>query len=66
MIIGKIIALHAHANNLSHLEGLVREISCDVIEAFTPPPVGDLSLADARAAWGKDAIICINFPETIF
>jgi hypothetical protein len=63
---GKITALHAHANNLSHFDGLVPEFGCDVIEAFTPPPVGDLSLADARAAWGKDTIIWINFPETIF
>lgn len=63
---GKITALHAHANNLSHFKGLVPEIGCDVIEAFTPTPVGDLSLADARAAWGKDTIIWINFPETIF
>lgn len=63
---GKITALHAHANNLSHFKGLIREIGCDVIEAFTPPPVGDLPLAEARAAWGKDMIIWINFPETIF
>lgn len=63
---GKITALHAHANNLSHFKGLVPEIGCDVIEAFTPTPVGDLPLADARAAWGKDTIIWINFPETIF
>ena len=63
---GKITALHAHANNLSHFRGLISEIGCDVIEAFTPPPVGDLSLVDARAAWGEDTIIWINFPETIF
>ena len=63
---GKITSLHAHANNLSHFKELVGEIGCDVVEAFTPPPVGDLSLADARAAWGKDTIIWINFPETIF
>jgi hypothetical protein len=63
---GKITALHAHANNLSRFKELVLEIGCDVIEAFTPPPVGDLSLVDARTAWGTDTIIWINFPETIF
>jgi len=62
----KITSLHAHANNLTHFKGIISEIGCDVVEAFTPPPVGNLSLADARAAWGKDTIIWINFPETIF
>jgi len=63
---GKICALHAHAGNLSHFKELVAEIGCQVVEAFTPPPVGDLSLSEARLAWGKDVIIWINFPETIF
>jgi hypothetical protein len=63
---GKICSLHAHALNLSKFKEIVAEIGCEVIEAFTPPPVGDLSLAEARAAWGKDTIIWINFPETIF
>jgi hypothetical protein len=63
---GKICSIHAHANNLSRFKELVPEFGCQVIEAFTPPPVGDLSLAEARAAWGKDTIIWINFPETVF
>lgn len=58
--------MHAHANNLSHFKELVPETGCDVIRAFTTAPVGDISLLDARAAWGKDTIIWINFPETIF
>jgi hypothetical protein len=37
-----------------------------VIEAFTPPPVGDLSLAEAREAWGPEVVIWVNFPETLF
>ena len=63
---GKICSIHAHAVNLSHFKDLVPEFGCQVVEAFTPPPVGDLSLAEARAAWGRDTIIWINFPETIF
>jgi hypothetical protein len=63
---GKICSLHAHALNLSNFKEIVAEIGCDVIEAFTPPPVGNLSLSEARFAWGKDTIIWINFPETIF
>jgi hypothetical protein len=37
-----------------------------VIEAFTPPPCGDLSLADARRLWGPEVVIWVNFPETLF
>jgi len=63
---GKICSIHAHAGNLSRFKDLVAEFGCQVVEAFTPPPVGDLSLVEARAAWGKDTIIWINFPETVF
>jgi hypothetical protein len=63
---GKIPALHAHNSNLVAFADLVRRTGCPVIEAFTPPPVGDLSLADARAAWGPETVIWVNFPETLF
>jgi len=63
---GKICSIHAHSSNLASLKGLVAELGIDVIEAFTPPPIGDLSVADARAAWGNETVIWVNFPETIF
>jgi hypothetical protein len=63
---GKICSVHAHAGNLTHFKTLVGELGCQVVEAFTPPPVGDLSLPEARAAWGKDTVIWVNFPETVF
>lgn len=63
---GKICAMHAHASNLTAFGDVVAELGFDVIEAFTPPPVGDLSLKEAREVWGEDAVIWINFPETIF
>lgn len=63
---GKIWALHAHASNLKAFAKLVPRTGVDVLEAFTPPPVGDLSLAEARAAWGPETVIWVNFPETIF
>ena len=37
----------------------------DVVEAFTPPPMGNLSLSEARKLW-KDKVISLNFPESIF
>ena len=63
---GKICAIHAHALNLSAFKEVIAETGVDVVEAFTPPPVGDLSVKEARAAWGSDVVIWINFPETVF
>jgi len=63
---GKILALHCDVTlNLKSYAEAIRETGIDVVEAFTPPPVSDLSLAEARQAW-KDIIIWVNFPETIF
>lgn len=36
-----------------------------VIEAFTPPPIGNLSVAEAKAAW-VDKVISVNFPGNLF
>jgi hypothetical protein len=63
---GKICCVHAHAINLASFKELVAEMGFDVVEAFTPPPVGNLSIQEARSAWGKDTIIWVNFPETVF
>jgi hypothetical protein len=63
---GKICCVHAHAINLAYFKDLIGEMGYNVVEAFTPPPVGTLSIREARAAWGKDTIIWVNFPETVF
>ena len=63
---GKILSMHAHASNLTGFKDLIAKLGVDVIEAFTPPPVGDLSLSEARGAWGEETVIWVNFPETIF
>ena len=65
--LGKICALHCDAtSNLRTYAPVIAEIGVDVVEAYTPPPVSDLSLAAARAAWGRDTVIWVNFPETLF
>jgi hypothetical protein len=46
------------ASSISHLPQGV------VVEAFTPLPTGDLTVAEARAAWG-DRPIWINYPSTV-
>jgi hypothetical protein len=63
---GKICCVHAHALNLAFFKDLIAEMGFNVVEAFTPPPVGNLSIREARAAWGPDTIIWVNFPETVF
>lgn len=63
---GKKVTVHADASNLSDFRHLVLPCEVDIVEAFTPPPVGDLSLAEARKAWGNDVTILVNFPETVF
>lgn len=65
--------LHAKNKMLSvHMDGLLRRLrddiatmNIDIVEAFTPPPMGDLSLKEARETWGDKFIIWVNFPETI-
>jgi len=63
---GKICSLHAHALNLKEFKDLIPQTGVDIIEAFTPPPVGNISIKEARAAWGDQVIIWVNLPETIF
>ncbi len=50
---------------LNRLKDLISKMDLDAIEAFTPPPMGDLTLAEARSAW-KGKIIGLNFPESVF
>jgi len=61
---GKITSAHMDGA-LACLKDLIPETGLDVVEAFTPPPLGDLSLSEARQAWGDDIIISANFPETV-
>jgi hypothetical protein len=63
---GKILSLHCDVTrNLKSYKEVIAETGVDVVEAFTPPPVSDLPLKEAREAWGN-VIIWVNFPETIF
>jgi len=63
---GKICVLHAHNSNLRAFKDLISQTGVDVVEAFTPPPVGDLPIVEARSSWGPETIIWLNFPETVF
>jgi hypothetical protein len=55
-----------------HLDGRLRCLaeaigSCalDFVEGFTPPPIGDLGLEEARTAW-PDKALWVNIPGTVF
>ena len=64
---GKLCALHCDATrNMKAIAPLLRETGVAVVEAYTPPPVGEMSVAEARAIWGPDTIIWVNPPETVF
>lgn len=64
--------LHARGKRLgSHLDGnlrvlkeAIRDSRLDFIEAYNPPPDGDLSVREARECWGPKSIV-INFTSSI-
>jgi len=61
---GKTVISHMDGR-LKRLKELVAKTKLDAIEAFTPPPMGDLPVKEAREAW-KDKVVWINFPEEVF
>jgi len=64
--------LHAKGKRVgSHLDGdlellkeAIRDSELDFIEAYNPPPDGDLSVRAARECWGP-TVISINFTSSI-
>jgi hypothetical protein len=64
--LGCSVTIHADALNLKQHVGLLPGPYVNVVEAFTPPPVGNLSIAEARAAWGPGVTLHVNVPETVF
>ena len=59
---GKLLAVHMDGR-LDHLKQAIAESKVDIIEAFTPPPDGDLSVLEARKVW-KNKVLWINFPTS--
>jgi len=59
---GKLLAVHMDGK-LNHLKYAIADSKVDIIEAFTPPPDGDLSVLEAKKLW-KDKILWINFPTS--
>lgn len=51
--------------SIKPLQQLLAESPIDVVEAFTPPPMGDLSVGEAKRVW-PDKTIWSNFPGCVF
>lgn len=60
----KVLGCHFDGK-LKGLKNLIAETKLDFIDAFTPPPIGDLPIEEAKACWSDKVILC-NFPENIF
>ncbi|MEM2904702.1 MAG: uroporphyrinogen decarboxylase family protein [Candidatus Bathyarchaeia archaeon] len=61
---GKILAVHMDGRIASLLD-VIGTTEIDVVEAFTPQPMGDLPPEKAKKAWGDRFTIWMNFPETV-
>ncbi len=60
---GKLYGIHMDGL-LSGLTAVIDETQVDFIEGFTPPPMGDLDLPSAKAAW-PDKALWTNFPGSV-
>lgn len=62
---GKIVTAHMDGR-LRSLAPLIGKTEIDAIDAFTPPPTGDLSIAEAKEIWQGKFAIFINFPVSVY
>lgn len=60
---GKLLGCHFDAN-CRLLSRAIAATDLDYIEAFTPSPDTDMTLAEARAAW-PDKVLWVNFPSSV-
>ena len=61
---GKLYVAHMDGA-LAGIVNLVARTDLDIIEAVTPPPMGDIPITDLQDAWPGKAVWC-NFPESLF
>ncbi|NUP99798.1 MAG: hypothetical protein HUU35_08080 [Armatimonadetes bacterium] len=60
---GKLVGSHLDDDN-AHWADLVAASSLDYVEAVTPAPDCDMTMAECRAAW-PDKVLWINFPSSL-
>ena len=61
---GKLMAVHMDGR-LNVLKDLIAKTPIDIIDAFHPPPMGDMPVGEALSLW-KDKVIWIGFPSSIY
>lgn len=61
---GKVISTHTDGHNDGLME-LILESGFDIAEAFTPPPMTRISVAEARALWGDRITIWGGIASTM-
>jgi hypothetical protein len=60
---GKLLAVHMDGN-LRSLQEEIGEARFDIVEAMTPPPMGNFSIREARRSWPEKAL-WINFTSSM-
>ena len=60
---GKVVAVHMDGH-LKSLRADIAEARFDIVEAMTPPPMGDFSIREARQRW-PDKALWINFTSSM-
>ena len=60
---GKVVGVHFDANTWVLAEAIASS-RIDYVEAFTPRPDTDMSVAEARTAW-PDKVLWLNFPTSV-
>lgn len=60
----KLFAVHMDGR-VAVLKDLIAKTPIDIIEALTPPPMGDLPIGEALSVW-KDKVIWSGFPGSVY
>jgi hypothetical protein len=61
---GKLMAVHMDGR-LNVLKHLIARTPIDIVEAFHPPPMGDLPLGEALSLWA-DKAIWLGYPGSVY
>jgi len=60
---GRLFSVHMDGR-LSTLSPLIARSEVDIIDALTPPPMGDLGISEALNVW-LDKILWVNIPSSV-
>jgi len=61
---GKLMAVHMDGR-LNTLKHLIARTPIDIVEAFHPPPMGDLPLSEALSLW-VDKAVWLGYPGSVY